>query len=607
MMKKNDSEEKSTFLHPERLIIRELYLNLQKNQQRMQHPKSRILVALICLMTAFASWAQSINISGHKAVQDSINNIWLCSVPHDCFGSDWAASVETDSTWTKLVIDGTSVTAEDTFTFQAIEGGKQYPFTAQCGDETVSGNITFTWLPVLEVNGEFGNEYTLGTVSLNAPDISSSKEDMLAKLKWRGGVTNTNGKHKRNYHIKFVDANGDKQNRRLLGMRKDNHWKLDAGQIDPLRVRNRVLSDLWLEMSRAPWHKSLDSTVVNGSRGKVTEVILNGKYHGIYGLIEPVDRKQLALVKYDEVTGTFHGEQWVAKQWARTYTFPMYNNNSATWNGMEVSYPDVEDVFPTDWSTIYNSFEFARSADYIDDWQTFSNSLDDYFDTPVMEDYFIFVAGLQIIDNEYKNIYYSCYDKTLGQPRLTMTPWDLDISVGAKSLVGMTDDFVSPERGLDWYSHLPVLDMFFQSAPHRKQTLDRYWELRKTYLNTDSLIARFQRAVDELEQCGAAAREEARWSGDSDINGKTLDISAEMEYIADWITRRMNFLDNNIFKHVLLGDVNDDGIVGMDDLSELINYLLADTPINEQNADIETDGSVNMDDLSALINYLLTM
>lgn len=569
--------------------------------------KSRIPVALIFLMAAISSWSQSINISGHKAIQDSINSMWLCSVPQELFGTDWTTPVTPDTTWTQLVISGTPVSAGEEYTFEGIEGGKQYPFTAQRGEETVNGYITFTWLPVLEVNGEFSDEYAPGLVSLNAPDSTSSKSDMLAKLKWRGGVTNGANRHKRNYHIKFVNAQGEKQNRRMLDMRKDNHWKLDAGQIDPLRVRNRVLSDLWLEMSRQPWHASLDTTVINGSRGRVTELILNGKYHGIYGLIEPVDRKQLALVKHDETTGEFHGEQWVSKLWARTYTFPMYNNNSETWNGMEVSYPDYEDVVPTDWSTIYSSFDFARRVDAVDDWQTLTDSLDFYFDTPVMEDYFIFVASLQILDNEVKNIYYSCYDKALGKPQLTLTPWDLDISVGAKSLSGMTDAFVSPERGLDWYSHLAILDMFYQSAPHRKHILDRYWELRKTYLNTDSLIARFQRAVDELELCGAAAREEARWSGDSDINGKTLDISAEMEYISNWIQRRMVFLDENIFARPFMpGDVNDDGAVNISDVTDLINYLLSNEPINELNADVEPDDIINISDVTALINYLLT-
>ena len=285
------------------------------------------------LACSSAMCGQAIYLNGHKAVYDRGNGRWLCSLPRDVFGSDLTAAVLVDSTWTDITINGIEINNGDSVTLPLIQGGKKYQVSAQTGGNAISGYITFTWLPVIELEGEFGEEYALGNVSLNAPDTAETKTDMSAKLKWRGGITNVSGKHKRNYHIKFIDANGDKKNRRLLGMRKDNHWKLDGGQIDPLRIHNRVSTDLWLDMSRQPWHKELDSTVVNGSRGQVTEVVLNGSYHGIYSLIEPVDRKQLALIKYDETAHEFHGQQWNAKSYAATWRIPPYNNNSDTWNG----------------------------------------------------------------------------------------------------------------------------------------------------------------------------------------------------------------------------------------------------------------------------------
>ena len=55
------------------------------------------------------------------------------------------------------------------------------------------------------------------------------------------------------------------------------------------------------------------------------------------------------------------------------------------------------------------------------------------------------------------------------------------------------------------------------------------------------------------------------------------------------------------------GDVNGDQNVNMDDLSELINYLLTgnEDGIDMGGADCLIDENVNMDDLSELINYLL--
>ena len=58
---------------------------------------------------------------------------------------------------------------------------------------------------------------------------------------------------------------------------------------------------------------------------------------------------------------------------------------------------------------------------------------------------------------------------------------------------------------------------------------------------------------------------------------------------------------------VILGDVDGNGIVGMDDLTALINYLVTDdaTGINLANADCDGISGVGMDDLTALINYLV--
>ena len=55
------------------------------------------------------------------------------------------------------------------------------------------------------------------------------------------------------------------------------------------------------------------------------------------------------------------------------------------------------------------------------------------------------------------------------------------------------------------------------------------------------------------------------------------------------------------------GDVDGNGVIGMDDLTALINYLVYGTTsgINMTGADVDGNGVVGMDDLTALINYLV--
>ena len=81
-----------------------------------------------------------------------------------------------------------------------------------------------------------------------------------------------------------------------------------------------------------------------------------------------------------------------------------------------------------------------------------------------------------------------------------------------------------------------LVDIFLTSAEERVKgrralTLDYY-------------------VYNTLADCGAARREEQRWSYDTDIAGLRLDLKAELNYICHWINNRMQFLDNQ-FLHSL--------------------------------------------------------
>ena len=60
---------------------------------------------------------------------------------------------------------------------------------------------------------------------------------------------------------------------------------------------------------------------------------------------------------------------------------------------------------------------------------------------------------------------------------------------------------------------------------------------------------------------------------------------------------------------VMLGDVDDDGTVGISDVTWLIEYLLTDdaTIINLEKADVNQDGHVDIGDVSSLIDVLLIL
>lgn len=132
--------------------------------------------------------------------------------------------------------------------------------------------------------------------------------------------------------------------------------------------------------------------------------------------------------------------------------------------------------------------------------------------------------------------------------------------------------------------------------------VQRYWELRKSWLSESSFTKRVSDAVDRLVACGAVAREEARWSGDSDINGLPLDIVAEKEYIINWVKQRLAFLDRTLMRHSC--DVDSDGTVTASDLAAINRYLLDGTDYS-QSLDVDGDGTVTASDLNIVYMYLL--
>ena len=572
--------------------------------------KRQLLLAMTIVLTAMASMAQVLHIDGHRAPLDTVSHTWLCSIPQSLFGNDFDAQVTYGEELSEVVIDGVAVASGEVFTFDGIEGGKQYTVTAHMGDSLITGSITFTWLPIVELFGNFTDFYSYTEIFVSEPD-SVFPEPMKAKIKHRGISTNASRKHKRNYRIKFVAEDSTKMNRRFFGLRNDNNWILDAGQMDFLRVRNRVSSDLWLDMARKPFYADTVANVRNGSRGQMVEVFLNGEYRGIYIMCEPIDRKQLKLERYDADTKTFHGEIWDAYTRTRTVMMsePEERTGKLTWDGFRVRYPDYQEIHRVDWTTLEDAVWFVNRADNAASKQMFIDSIGDYFDLPVLQDYFIFIAALQALDNESKNIYYSCRDITVDR-RLTVTPWDLDICLGENYAPAVEiPDMVKPERDLDWINHVPMVDMWNLEV-FRTPMIERYKELRKTWLDTDNLVNRYRTAIDELESCGAAGREEERWSGDTDIFKKTLDLSGEMDYVEDWIRRRMAYLDEFVFiplPEFVRGDVNGDGEVNIADVNTVIDIILGGSADEGtmQRADVNGDGEINIADVNTIMDIIL--
>ena len=80
-----------------------------------------------------------------------------------------------------------------------------------------------------------------------------------------------------------------------------------------------------------------------------------------------------------------------------------------------------------------------------------------------------------------------------------------------------------------------------------------------------------------------------------------------MDYVAGWIRQRLAYLDENVFVTMqpVMGDVNDDGSVDIQDVTILIGHILNGDVIDEENADIDQNSAIDIDDVVQVIQIVL--
>ncbi len=497
-----------------------------------------IITFFLCLVTpAFAG----LTINGITPAYDILTNTYLFSIDPSLLGTSMQAKVEfTEASVSNLTIDGNAT--DGNYIFQDVGGDKKYTIETFSNGEQQTCYLQFTALPIMSIQGGYVC-YVYTETQMVLQEKGKSPEVMKAKIKWRGATTNSDDKHKRNYSIKFIDDSGNKKDYSFFGLRKDNHWILDAGQVDMFRMRNQLMAQLWLDFAHKPYYSEQEPKALTASRGHIVEVFRDDQYQGIYNLCEPIDRKQMKLKKFEE-DGTIHGGLWKATGYgdATFANIPQpYDNSLEKNNVWEVKYPKIDDLCPSDYSTLWNAIYFATTSSDED----FNLHAAEYFDIPVMVDYYLFVAVTNNFDICGKNVYWAVYDKEQDK-KLTVAMWDMDCSMGQN----YTDDPLHPEYVRYDYPLLTpnsfIYRLLYLNTNNFQETVrKRYLELRKTFFATASLQQRYIDAYELLNRNGAVLREQQRWSQDTDIAGLPLNLAEELDYIKDWIEHRMTYLDQS--------------------------------------------------------------
>ena len=319
---------------------------------------------------------------------------------------------------------------------------------------------------------------------------------------------------KKSYALGLLDAKGAKLDQSLLGMRSDNSWKLKAMVQDGPRVREKSAYQIWEQFADT-------NTEVNeaGPRMEYLELIIDGDYVGLYGLLEPVDAKKLALDKNDalyKVTGWMEPEDEDI-QYAVDHRWRIMSL-------VRVRYPDVIADYEKAWypmrdylNTFYHGGGDERPAEqkvYI------SNAVD----------MLLFNMAVSGSDNFYKNIYFAADVDTSGSYVMRQIPWDLDMTFGQHAIDGFLDDetLVYEEEAVPYLMEKdPTL-----VQPYLRT---RWSQVRGSFLDAEQMLQILYDNQEYLLQAGVEQRENARWP--------KYPMTTDLTQVTDLLYRRIDWLD----------------------------------------------------------------
>ena len=404
------------------------------------------------------------------------------------------------------------------------DGAKPYKETMHLRGETYTYYRSEMPLITITTDGPIVNTPAVhGTISV--ADANGHVITMHAGFKIRG--TSSQQYDKKSYRVElWADASGTTMmDTTFLGLRSDDDWNLEAMWAQPLRLRDKVANELWMEMHQL-YYQDLEPDARSGVRMEYADVFVNGSYVGIYALSERMDRKQLELKKFNgENRGLLYKGNGSG---APTFeSLPAYDNTLGTWDNYEWVYPNEAEA-SYDWSHLYSFTNFVMNASD----NVFYAQYSAQFDKGNAIDYYLFINALQAMDNMGRNLFLARYKKT--GPYFYL-PWDLD-AVWGLDTDGKPTNNANGLMSNGFYDRL-IQDCTNNGFVASAQT--RYNALRNTILTKEHIMQLVQNQYNALLENGAYDREHEAWPD------FTLDES-QLTYMSNWLEARFNYLDAEI-------------------------------------------------------------
>lgn len=405
---------------------------------------------------------------------------------------------------------------EDDFTKEskqeAIRQGKAFRFYALLGNEYQECSLIITGLPVLAIEttetpetGVFG-----GMVYYwDSEDKQDWAGASILEAHIRGNTSRTYPKKGYKLSLKTQNKKGEvvPDKRSLFGLRRDDEWILNAMYSDASKIRDKLSADLWNSfgsgVSEFPDAKF-------GTDMVYVEVFFNQEYWGLYGLMEPVDSKQLDLTKEGEASPIEYSYKSVTPQDISTEELlkgVLFEKELA---GFELKGNHAA-IDKSSWEPLLSYLELR---DLTDD-ATFAGSAPVLVDTQSAVNVWIYLQAVLGIDNRGKNMYYVA--KSNGQShRIYFAPWDMDLTWGDSLKLSTDGKLWDVELYTNLYSERinwslgdRLIELDVENT--REQVGEKWKLLRNGAFSDENLVSSVDGLVHRVQDSGALSRDKDCW------------------------------------------------------------------------------------------------
>tara|TARA_B100000767_G_scaffold265921_1_gene282585 strand:- start:3725 stop:5080 length:1356 start_codon:yes stop_codon:yes gene_type:complete len=359
---------------------------------------------------------------------------------------------------------------------------------------------------------------------------------------------------KKQYGFETRDANNEDLDVSLLEMPEEEDWILQAPYSDKSLIRNVLIYDLSREIERY------------ASRVNFVELTLNDTINGVYVLMEKLKRDKNRIninkLKSSEINGEDLTGGYIIKIDKSDNGFNLSNSfssehkpyDSSESNNVKFLYhtPDEEDITLEQKQYISDYIKDFENALASSSFRELEEGYSAYINTDSFIDFFLLNELANNVDG-YRISTFIVKDKN---KKLSMGPiWDFNLAFGNADYCSGGDTSVWAYKFNErcpgdtfpvpfWWERL-LEDPSFVS-----KVKNRWRQLRVNAFSHNSITQKIDNYNEILELSGSIKRNFDRWSiigtyvwPNNYIGGS---YQQEINYIKNWINKRLTWLDSNI-------------------------------------------------------------